>query len=103
MCGCMLMHLLTGHAGHQSESHEEHQRTSPGTSKSPTKVSSAETRLCPHCGFQLRPEYAFCPGCGMRLPKMQCPACGQTIEAGWKHCGFCGYPLIEAQESPIQP
>jgi len=94
------MHML-GHFGHQNASHEGHRDATPEVNESQAKARTFETRTCPHCGFQLRDGYAFCPGCGMKLQKDQCPACGQNLEPGWNHCAYCGYPLGKAQEQKV--
>jgi predicted amidophosphoribosyltransferase len=90
MCGCMLMHGMMSHEGHQ-----------PGSQSAPAPAANAMPatagQRCLHCGFPLQQGFAFCPGCGMNLRTVQCPACGQKVEPNWRACAYCGSPLGEVQ------
>ena len=94
MCGCMLMHAMMNHQGHQSVTQAE-----PGANTMPASNGGR----CVHCGIPLEQGFAFCPGCGMSLRTAECSACGQKVDPGWGACGFCGSPLGEAQEQPPPP
>ncbi len=88
MCGCSLSH---GHAGH----HAQHPTESRPTPAAPAAPLVVEGPRCAHCGFALRPEFRFCPGCGMSQGAAECPACGQKVDRSWKSCAYCGSPLRE--------
>ncbi|MGE5249766.1 MAG: zinc ribbon domain-containing protein [Bacteroidota bacterium] len=87
MCGCMLMHAAMGH--------EEHRHGSQPDGTPLAALPGASSQKCAHCGFPLKQDYTFCPGCGMSLRAANCPACGQNVEASWKACAYCGSPLGE--------
>lgn len=38
----------------------------------------AALKSCSHCGFQMPPTAAFCPGCGREINKTQAPAQGKV-------------------------
>lgn len=90
MCGCMLMHAVMGHEGHEP-------RSAPAPTPMDAPAATVSGKKCAHCGFPLHAGFAFCPNCGMKLGQSKCPACGQITEAGWKTCAYCGSPL------PAQP
>jgi len=93
MCGCMLMHAMMNHEGHQP---------SPQSKAAPAAntISASSGQKCTHCGFPLQQGFAFCPECGMSLRTAECPACGQKVDPGWRACAYCGSPLGEVQEQP---
>lgn len=91
MCGCMLMHAMMNHQGHQADTLSD-----AGANTNPT----SGRRQCIHCGFTLQPDFTFCPGCGMSVRTAVCPACGQKVDLDWRACAFCGSPLDEVQEQP---
>ena len=91
MCGCMLMHAMMDHEGHQP--------VTP-TASVFNNMSVANGQRCIHCGFPLQQGFAFCPGCSMSLKTTECPACGQKVDPVWKACAYCGSPLGEAQGQP---
>jgi hypothetical protein len=47
---------------------------------------------CPHCGKEVRQDFAFCPVCGASLHPI-CPQCGKSLQQGWKNCPHCGILL----------
>jgi len=50
--------------------------------------------LCEDCGFQLQPNFRFCPGCGKSLQKLgKCPKCGYDNEPNAHFCQNCGSQL----------
>lgn len=61
-------------------------------------INSANT--CPNCGAKIKPQMAFCSGCGFRLPLVERPAvpnqtafctnCGKPIAPNMVFCTFCG-------------
>src|SRR4051812_14885296 len=56
---------------------------------------ASEDRLpmtCSGCGFELSPDFAFCPHCGRRQPTA-CLACGMPCEADFAFCPRCGSAL----------
>jgi class 3 adenylate cyclase/RNA polymerase subunit RPABC4/transcription elongation factor Spt4 len=46
---------------------------------------------CSACGFELQPDFAFCPRCGTRLPEA-CAACGFPCPPDFRFCPKCGSP-----------
>ena len=46
---------------------------------------------CVGCGHEASPDFAFCPRCGQRLPRL-CSACGRPCEADFAFCPHCGAP-----------
>jgi adenylate cyclase len=44
---------------------------------------------CNGCGFELRPDFAFCPRCGAVLPE-PCAACGFSCQPDFRFCPKCG-------------
>jgi adenylate cyclase len=47
---------------------------------------------CPACGFGATPGFAFCPKCGLRLPR-DCAACGFACAPDFAFCPKCGASL----------
>ncbi len=90
MCGCMPMHEMMDHQGHQTGSQSSNVPTS-------NAMPGFNGRQCRHCGFPLGQGFAFCPNCGMSLRTAKCPACGQQVDPAWSSCAYCGSPLGEAQ------
>jgi len=60
-------------------------------------LRDAVLQPCRSCDSLARREYAFCPQCGVSLPRI-CPSCGKPLEAAWSHCAYCGVRLSEARE-----
>lgn len=95
MCGCMLMHMMMDHQGHQTGT------LAPNSPTSNT-ISIESRNRCQHCGFPLQHGFAFCPGCGMGLHSEKCPACGQEVNPIWSACAYCGAPLGEFQAQHVR-
>lgn len=65
---------------------------------------------CGHCGTQLVPGKAYCPGCG-RPAGRPCERCGAVVAEGFRFCPDCGAPAeggraasrVPAQEPPRDP
>ena len=95
MCGCMLMHAMMDHEGHQ---HSQEAVNAPDSNQMSVAASGAK---CSHCGFPLGQGFAFCPNCGMSLKTSSCPACGQKVDPAWSACAYCGSPLgqVENQQA----
>ena len=57
---------------------------------------------CPSCSTPARREYAFCPSCGITLPRA-CPSCHRPVEPIWTHCAHCGgnLPAGELEKEPV--
>ncbi len=49
-------------------------------------------RPCPKCRTPLRPEFVFCPACGLEIAA-KCAACNRAVESGWVSCAYCGAKL----------
>jgi hypothetical protein len=58
--------------------------------------------VCGQCGVQLAHRDAFCPGCGVKIdrieergekPAVRCPVCGHQNEDGGRYCESCGAGL----------
>ena len=47
---------------------------------------------CAGCSAEVTAEFAFCPRCGRRLPRV-CAGCGFACEADFTFCPRCGKPL----------
>jgi class 3 adenylate cyclase/tetratricopeptide (TPR) repeat protein len=54
---------------------------------------------CPGCAFEVAPEFAFCPKCGLKLPAA-CPSCGFACPPEFSFCPKCG--ARQAPEAPAQ-
>ncbi len=62
---------------------------------------------CSACGFELQPDFAFCPRCGTRLPEA-CAACGFPCPPDFRFCPKCGSPrgatpAVPASARPSEP
>ena len=57
---------------------------------------------CPSCGTSARREFAFCPSCGINLPR-SCPSCHRPVEPIWSHCAHCGGKLSAASIDSAPP
>ena len=56
---------------------------------------------CSHCHSPVRPEFNYCPSCGMRLRDV-CRECRSDLEAGWYYCAVCGAPSAgDAQQVEV--
>jgi len=86
MCGCMLMHAVMDHEGHQTS-------TQPASVPQTKVMPVSSGRQCAHCDFPLGQGFAFCPNCGMNLKTLECSACGQKVDPNWSTCAYCGSPL----------
>jgi hypothetical protein len=51
-------------------------------------------RPCGKCGATVRPEFTYCPVCGVATAP-SCPACHRPVDAGWSCCAYCGAKLGE--------
>lgn len=43
---------------------------------------------CPHCNYEISPEYKFCPNCRSCLKK-ECISCGKELKPEWSFCPAC--------------
>ena len=57
---------------------------------------------CPSCGTAARREFAFCPSCGITLPRA-CPSCHRPVEPIWTHCAHCGGKLPASEIESVWP
>lgn len=50
---------------------------------------------CGYCGGGLPADRTvnFCPHCGQSQFVNRCPECRSDLEAGWRYCVICGYPV----------
>jgi adenylate cyclase len=55
---------------------------------------------CSGCGYEVAPDFAFCPRCGRGLPR-RCSACGAPCEREFAFCPRCG--VSQAPEAPARP
>lgn len=95
MCGCMLMHAVMDHEGHQTS-------TQPASVPQANVMPASSGRQCAHCDFPLGQGFAFCPNCGMNLKTLECSACGQKVDPNWSACACCGSPLGEVDKQPAR-
>ena len=57
-------------------------------------VERLNTPVCSHCGRNIRPEDAFCSGCGQPVtPVENCLQCGYAYQPGDAFCARCGAVL----------
>ena len=70
------------------------------------EIAAAEARLnsvrqhtCPHCDFEIEPNFLRCPSCLRRL-KEPCTVCGKPLDPRWKICPYCE---AEVGQAPAQP
>src|SRR5215213_2602362 len=54
---------------------------------------------CPGCAFEVAPDFAFCPKCGLKLPAA-CPSCGFACPPEFSFCPKCG--ARQAPEAPVR-
>jgi class 3 adenylate cyclase/tetratricopeptide (TPR) repeat protein len=55
--------------------------------------------VCPKCGQENPPGFAFCGACGTPVaeqPPLTCATCGQVNPPGFRFCGGCGASLAAA-------
>ncbi|HSB40502.1 MAG TPA: adenylate/guanylate cyclase domain-containing protein [Methylomirabilota bacterium] len=57
---------------------------------------------CAGCGSEATADFAFCPRCGRRLPRV-CAACGFVCEADFAFCPRCGRTLGQAPAPAAAP
>jgi len=48
---------------------------------------------CPHCGLDVGPAFAFCPGCGAPIHPI-CSHCGKSLRPEWSNCPHCGTRMV---------
>jgi adenylate cyclase len=48
---------------------------------------------CVGCGFDISPDFSFCPRCGRRQPT-RCVACGFSCEPDFAFCPRCGVARV---------
>lgn len=53
------------------------------------KFEAAGLEDCPRCGWEVLPNYIFCPDCGEVL-RRKCKSCEVYLEPEWDVCPFCG-------------
>ena len=49
---------------------------------------------CRACGFEVAPDFAFCPKCGAKQDR-SCPSCGYEVAADFAFCPKCGGALAD--------
>jgi RNA polymerase subunit RPABC4/transcription elongation factor Spt4 len=54
-----------------------------------TAITEIETTACPMCASQVNAEYKICPHCGYTL-KPECQNCGARLDRRWTECPNCG-------------
>ncbi len=59
----------------------------------------ADTRACPKCETENRPEARFCDGCGNALT-LSCAGCGAELRPQARFCDGCGAPVAKAAAEP---
>ena len=55
---------------------------------------------CPMCGYELMPNFVFCPRCGKEL-RVKCSSCEIYLEPNWSTCPFCG--ARQEQSRSVRP
>src|SRR5215471_18262633 len=64
--------------------------------------NTSELSFCPNCAAAVKPNWAFCKACGVRLavvprePAATCPRCSAPVKGGGLHCVNCGLDLQAA-------
>lgn len=53
------------------------------------KFEAAGLEDCTVCGYELLPNFIYCPRCGNQL-RVKCESCDVFLEPGWRTCPFCG-------------
>ena len=53
------------------------------------KFEAAGLENCSSCGYELMPNFVYCPRCGNEL-RTKCESCGVYLEPTWRSCPFCG-------------
>lgn len=70
-----------------------------------SEIKDEIKKNCPHCNYEISPEYKFCPNCRNCLKK-ECISCGKELKPEWSFCPSCGkdqeskVDKILAQEPP---
>lgn len=59
-----------------------------------TVVDDKEKIHCPMCGSKVAEDFKLCPYCGFAL-KPKCEKCGQELNREWKACPYCQTPTVE--------
>ena len=63
----------------------------------------AAVTACIGCGFEVQPEFAFCPRCGTKQPA-RCPGCGFPCPPDFRFCPKCGAAIaVTAPEPAARP
>ena len=60
------------------------------------------TVTCTGCGYEASRDFAFCPRCGQRLPRV-CAACGRPCDAEFAFCPHCGAPQASSPAPATSP
>jgi len=56
---------------------------------------------CYNCGAKIKPDYIYCPDCGINLDfKKKCPECGSIININDRFCKNCGNEMYYEEEYP---
>ncbi|MBP2636266.1 MAG: hypothetical protein H6Q72_2173 [Firmicutes bacterium] len=50
-----------------------------------------ETIKCPMCSMRVKEEFKLCPYCGFTL-KPACSSCGKEMNREWRACPYCQTP-----------
>lgn len=54
-------------------------------------VSGKSTITCSKCGYEVQPEFQFCPNCGQSTAtEKSCKSCGKLIPIEFNFCPYCG-------------
>jgi RNA polymerase subunit RPABC4/transcription elongation factor Spt4 len=61
------------------------------------RLVTLDYELCPHCEYEVKPDYLRCPSC-MRKLRERCHSCGKAVDPAWRLCPYC-----EAETSATPP
>jgi len=56
---------------------------------------------CPRCGYEIRPDFIFCPNCSKDL-RIKCSMCDVYLEPHWGTCPFCGAEQKIGKKMPLE-
>jgi len=59
------------------------------------EVGQIELLECPECAKELMPGFKLCPYCGFELKPSICPKCGNQVSVSFNLCPYCGAKLRE--------